>query len=104
MQDENGQPGYYEISDYTLITDTSQLGEVFVKRYYDAETRKHFVPENKHRAMGLSGLGSESGFIGSPHKDKDRFGMINGTFYEADVTYWHPSTHKYTYWESETEN
>ncbi len=105
-KDENGQAGYYRITNYTLITDTSQLGQVFVDLYYDAETLKYFDPVGKGQAVGTNGLGSETDFMQNPQVDGHRFGLYDSIFWEADVTTSTPEnkfSFKYTYGPSGTE-
>jgi hypothetical protein len=65
---ETGANGRYLIQSQTLISgaeaNNSNLGKVFVDRYYDIDQgNQSYVPNNATSAIGSSYLGSEKGFL-----------------------------------------
>jgi hypothetical protein len=65
---ETGTNGRYLIQSQTLVTgaeaNNSNLGKVFVDRYYDIDQgNQSYVPNNSTTAIGSSYLGSEKGFL-----------------------------------------
>lgn len=87
VTDENGQPGYYDITAATALgSDSSHVGEVYVSSYYDSQIGHTYTPVGNSAALGTNYLDSEVGYIIQSGIPEFEFGQgTNGTFYEADV-------------------
>jgi len=82
--DENGETGYYEITDATdLGSDDSQAGQVYVTGYYDRESGNTYTPMSNGASVGASYLTSEHDYILKSGVLEYYFG---GGFFEADLT------------------
>lgn len=82
ITDENGFPGYYEITGVESGKFKPKPGQVFVYSYYDNESSQTFIPVKSARALGASYLGSEAGYILKSNVPYLKFG---GGYWEADV-------------------
>ncbi len=80
--DENGQQGYYEITNQiSLGANSGWDGTVYVTSYYDQETGRAFIPMGNDHPVGFSYLGSELDYINS-NAEGHRFGW---SYWEAEV-------------------
>jgi len=90
--DENGLSGSYKLLQVMAYVDSGRNGQVYVSRYFDAESRKMYTPISNNLPRGNNFLGSEGGYIISAGKADFYFGKGTGTldpkkFYEADQAY-----------------
>ncbi len=84
--DENGKTGKYTITGIYPGYDLSRNGQVFVSKYYDAETGASYTPLDSSLACGTNYLGSEMNYIIQKDAAVNRFGRYtDAKFYEADV-------------------
>ena len=81
-KNETGATGYYEITGFDYVGDFSQYGQVYVDKYYDAESNKTFTPKHQGQAVGNFHLGSEVDYVGVDGVQDYKFGQ---GYYEADV-------------------
>jgi hypothetical protein len=83
-QDENGQPGIYQITSMGIYNNgyAKLAGQVYVDSYKDGESGKIFNPVHKGKAVGAAYLGSEVDYILKDGVAAYKFGQ---GYYEADV-------------------
>ncbi len=92
IKDENGLIGNYYLLGVRAYVDSSLNGQVYLSRYYDAESQKTYTPLRNNLPAGNNFLGSEGGYIISQGSADFYFGKGKGTldpntFYEADQAY-----------------
>lgn len=69
---ESGTNGVYVITGSTALLDSTGVGQVTVRSYYDAESNRTVTPDT---GFGFSGLGSEAGSLTNLLRPQDRFGL-----------------------------